>query len=639
VAANAHPQVSSITTKLLGRIDSRRISEGAPFFVKTISAWKEGRCTIPLGMTLEGRIARVVKRGPGIKREEIDLRFLRIPCPGDDTQAVTPILVAMHGPQKNSNDDALAREEILTAFASVAGSHSARGPGAGTDGGPAPVGALGKNVGTLGRGGFTPMSSNQDLVRAGEVRDFPGIKLSLPTLTSDPTVLTSTGELFFDPDARLVIVIRVAPNYASQSPAVDMARADSSSPPSRAGGSLKAIRSDPPPPLIENCVSGGCVTAPDAAQVVAEQAQTEISLRDLAYRPRTIRTIVGGLEDEDAIAFLGNDQILVTFNTHALVPRSETEAERSSSPRQIRGVLISAIDGRRSRVVDWLVPEQGPYLWQLDNGRLMLHVGNALVVYTRDLQEEARWEIPGPLLFVTIAPSRNSILAAVTHERYDPATFRRLADFVGSAEKVQEDSDLIALNAHLEQTASHRLTQIPAPPALLDAGMISATRGTRSRWKIEQTDWDQHLRQLAQLTSACTPLMQSLPGNLLFLSGCEADSKSKWYRVLRSDGGTLLRGTTTNQAIPEYVDASSTGNVFAIGVERADRDVDWDIGMHIADLESMTVAVYRAADGKQFYATKVPSHAVDRRVLALSPSGERLAVLTDSTVRIYRTKR
>jgi hypothetical protein len=639
LSANLQAEISSITTKPLGRIDSRRISEGAPFFVKTISAWKEGRCAIPMGFTLEGRIAKVVKRGPGVKREEVHLRFLQIPCPDDDAEVVTPILVAMHGPQKNSNDDMQAREEILTAFASVAGSHSPN-RGAATDGGPAPVGALGKNVGTLGRGGFTPMSSNQELVRAGEVRDFPGIKLSLPTLTSDPTVLTSTGELFFDADARLVIVIRMAPNYASQSPAVDMAHAASPSNSSRAGGNFnaQAIRSDPVPLLIENCVSGGCVTAPDSSHVVAEQAQAELSLRDLAYRPRITRTVVDGLEDDDALAFLGKDQIFVTFNTHSLVPRSDTEAERSSSPRRIRGVLISAGDGRRLRVIDWLVPEQGPYLWPLDKDRLMVHIGNALVVYSRDLHEEARWEIPGPLLFVTISPSRNSILAAVKHERYDAATFRRLADFVGSAEKVQEDCDLIALNGQLEETGSHRLTQIPARPALLDSGMISASRGTQSRWKIEETEWDKRNRQLAQLTSACPPLIQSLTGNLLFLSGCEADFRSKWYRVLRSDGKTLLRGATTNEAIPEYVDASSSGNVFAIGVERADRDVDWNTGMQIANLQSMTVAVYRASDGKQIYATTVPSHAVNSRVLALSPSGERLAVLTDSTVRIYRTR-
>jgi dipeptidyl aminopeptidase/acylaminoacyl peptidase len=490
------------------------------------------------------------------------------------------------------------------------------------------------------------MDSNHDSIRAGEVRDFPGVKLSLPTLTSDPTVLTSTGELFFDPDARLVIVMRIAPNYASppyasRSAGFEMARTASPSASSRAAENVKrqAVPSDLVPPLIENCVNAGCVTAPDTSRIIAEQAQTEISLRDLAYRPRITRIVVGGLEDDDAIAFLDDDQVFVTYNTHALVPRSETEAERSSAPRQIRGVLISALDGRRLRVVDWLVPEQGPYLWPLDKGRLLVHVGNALVVYTRDLEEEARWEIPGPLLFVTLSPSRNSILVAVKHERYDAATFRRLADFVGSAEKVQEDCDLVALNGHLEETGSHPLTQIPARPTLLDAGMISATRGTRSRWKIEETAWDKHNRQLAQLISACSPLLQSLPGNLLFASGCEADSKSKWYRILRSDGKTLLRGTTTNEAIPEYVDASADGSVFAVGVERAVRDVDWNTGMHIPDLESMTVAVYRAADGKQFYATRVPSHAIDRRVLALSPTGERLAVLTDSTVRIYRTNR
>jgi hypothetical protein len=51
----------------------------------------------------------------------------------------------------------------------------------------------------------------------------------------------------------------------------------------------------------------------------------------------------------------------------------------------------------------------------------------------------------------------------------------------------------------------------------------------------------------------------------------------------------------------------------------------------------MTVAVYRASDGKRIYATKVQSHAVDHRVFALSDSGERLAILDDNSLRIYRT--
>ena len=638
LSACAQAQLSSITTKLLGRIDSGRMADGAPFFVKTISAWKQGHCSVPMGATLEGRVTKVVKRGPGVKWEEVDLRFLRIPCPTDDAQEIIPLLVAIHGPRKNSNDDMLARDVIMTAFASVAGSHSAS---PGVSGGPAAPGTLGTNTGTLGRGGFTPMSSAQEDFRAGEVRDYPTVKLSLPTLTSDPTVLTSTGELFFDPDARFMIVVHLTPSNLSHSTGNEVASAASPA----AGASQPAgiakqasIRSAPipAPVLVENCVSEGCVTAPDATVATTEEAQTEVPLRDLAYRPRTSRTIVGGLEDDAALSFLGDDQIFITFNPHPLVLRSQTEAERSSTPRQIRGVLVSAVDGRRLRVVDWKVPEQGAYLWPLDQGRLLAHIGNALVIYGHNLEEQARWEIPGPLVFVTISPSRTMILAAVKHEKYDAATFRRLAEFMGSAEAVQEDCDLIALNGQLEETSSHRVTQIPARPSLLDSGMISAIQERGSLWKFDETNWDNHDRRLAELSSACAPVLQTLPANLLFVSGCRADSSSKWYRVLRSDGKTLLRGATTNGAIPEYADASPSGHLFAIGVEHAIRDVDWHTGMHVADLESMTVAVYRAADGKQIYATKVRSHAVDRRVFALSDSGQRLAILADESVRIYK---
>ncbi len=222
LSASAHAQLSSITTKLLGRIDSRRIADGAPFFVKTISAWKQGHCSIPMGATLEGRVTKVVKRGPGVKWEEVDLRFLQIPCPTDDAQEITPLLVAIHGPKKNSNDDVLAREVIMTAFAQTAGSHSAS-PGA--SGGPAAPGTLGHNTGTLGRGGFTPMSSAQEEFRAGEVRDYPAVKLALPKLTSDPTVLTSTGELFFDPDARFMIVVHLTPSNLSHGTGNEVASA------------------------------------------------------------------------------------------------------------------------------------------------------------------------------------------------------------------------------------------------------------------------------------------------------------------------------------------------------------------------------------------------------------------------------
>ena len=100
LCASATAQQSAITTQVLGRIDSRRSSEGGSFFVKTTSAWKQGRCSIPGGSTIEGRIAKVRKKGSGVKREELDLRFLEIPCSGDEAQQILPILVAMRSEER-----------------------------------------------------------------------------------------------------------------------------------------------------------------------------------------------------------------------------------------------------------------------------------------------------------------------------------------------------------------------------------------------------------------------------------------------------------------------------------------------------------------------------------------------------------
>ena len=634
LAVDAHAQVTSITTGPLGRIDSRRISEGASFFVSTKSEWKQGQCSIPRGMILEGRIAKLVRRGPGEKREEVGLRFVHIPCSGNDKHEIIPVLTAIHGSQKRSDDDILDRAALSGLFAAAVGGHTPQGASGGNDGTGPPAN---------GYGGFIPQSAHGETTREGEVTDFPGVKISLPTYLSDPTIVYSSGEIFFDPDARFVLVVRLT----EHSPPVEIAHATPPSPQPGATsnasvenspGSLPASTLYTVPVLVENCVSGGCSAAADAKEVIAEKAQTELPLRNLGYRPRIGRTIRGGLEEDAAVAFLDDSQVLVTFTTHPLIPRNTDEAVRTMTPRHIRGVLVSAVNGQVLRVVDWSVPEAAAYLWPLSRGRVLVHIGGALVVYSHNLQEEARLQLPGPLVFVTVSPSRNVILIAVKHEKYDAATFRRLADFVGSADAVQEECELMALNSQLEQTSSRRLTQIPARPWLLDSGTVSAVEEQGSHWRIDESDWNNHEKQVAVLASGCEPLLESLPGNLLFLSGCKEDSRSKWFRVLRADGKTLLRGTASNEAIPEYVDAPASGSAFAVGVEHSLSEVDWATGMFIGDLQSMTVTVYRASDGKRIYATKLPSHAVDRRVFALSPSGGRLAILSDDSLHLYRTR-
>src|ERR1700751_867371 len=114
LCAAAMAQEPATPPQLLGVVHTMRATEGGPFFVKTRAAWKQGQCSIPSGATLEGRIAKVQRKGSGgAKREELALRFLEIGCSGDKPQQIIPILVAMQSPHHDPAEDYIMQRELV----------------------------------------------------------------------------------------------------------------------------------------------------------------------------------------------------------------------------------------------------------------------------------------------------------------------------------------------------------------------------------------------------------------------------------------------------------------------------------------------------------------------------------------------
>ena len=216
---SAVAQQTAITTQLLGRVDSMRATEGGSFFVKTRAAWKQGQCNIPSGATLEGRIAKVQRKGSkGAKLDELQLRFLEIACSGDEAQQITPILVAMQSPHHDPAEDYVMQQELVGIFSHVrkAPASSSNTTG-GAAGGGAPSSPIGGNAaGTAGSvGNYSPSSSTEQPFQLAEARGFPGVKLTPPVLTTDPTTLSSSNQILIDPDTRFRLVLELAPRPAS----------------------------------------------------------------------------------------------------------------------------------------------------------------------------------------------------------------------------------------------------------------------------------------------------------------------------------------------------------------------------------------------------------------------------------------
>ncbi|MFL6427262.1 MAG: hypothetical protein ACJ71S_03385 [Acidobacteriaceae bacterium] len=629
----ANAQQAAVRSQVIGRIDSRRASEGGSFFVKTTSAWKESRCVIPSGALLEGHIANLQRKGAGVKREEMDLRFLPLPCSGDEAQQIIPVLIAMQGAQDDPREGFIMQEQMASALSAqlrrAPGSTGASGTSSNS---PASPGNMSGSAGSVGN--FSPSSANQRPLHPQEVRGVPGVKLSLPILITDPTALSSSNQILIDPETQFLLVLQLAPRpKPSDTPAAERATITRPATEPAAPPVKPPVEEDVE---IEQCVETGCAFAdsPDAS-VVDNQLERTLSLHAFGYKVRGNR-VLRSLAEDAAVRFLGRDQLLITFNAHPLIVRSQDESSRLASPRIIRALLFSIKTGKIVRAEDWRVPGEGPYLWPLDGGRVLAHVGSILAVYGPGLKLERQWSPGGEVRFLRVSPSRHLIVAAIAHERHTPEQHRRIAEFVGPEHPVDEDFDLILLDGQLNVQATRRLQTWPTLSEVLDTGLIVTERGLHEKWIVSESDWEAKRHPLVRVDSGCPLRVETLPTSLILIIGCSLDEASAWYKIVRSNGKTLLNGNIPSNGVLAHADAPAGAGVFAIGIAEASHPVDFVQGIVASDFQNVAVSVYRIADGHRLFATRSANGAVNRQSFALSESGDRLALLSGDRISLYR---
>jgi hypothetical protein len=613
---------------LLKRINIRDTDVGTKVFAKTLAEWHSGPCTVRAGTAVEGTVTALELRKEKAPRNAMSIGFTPIGCAGGETATLIPILVAV---QSRPNDDVEVerrQQELSNAFASMVGSHIGGGRGMDTKVAPVPL-------------SLRPLITNEAYaeqpIRAGEVQGIHGVKLTLPTSASEPTILWSHGEFALEANTQFVLVFHARPEEPSHSASIpDIPNTIAASAPAASTTQTKPLPAVPVEETApEVCVESGCATAALATTFDGEREDRVLSLASYGYRNRSNET-VRSMDEDAVVEFLGNDQLLIAFNAHPLISRSQQESGELQSPRMIRALLYSMKSGAVVRRQEWRVPDQGPYLWALNGGRILAHVNDSLIMYGPGLRVLNELKLPGPLAHLTLSPSRKVLLIVTLQERHTWEDHRKLAEFLGPDRKIEEDYKLSLVDDDLAPKGTQTVAYEPVDTALLDSGMVLTRRHERQRWTIEEQSWAKQTHPITAVTSACYPSVSTLPPDLLFVTGCVSDQNGFWYRVLRPNGATLLKGTGTNAQLLMYVGAPSSGKAFAVGVAQADEPVSLSgPGLRASTLDSLAVSVYRSVDGKRLFATRTASRSVNRRSFALSDSGTHLAILSGDKVHLY----
>jgi hypothetical protein len=429
--AHAAPRLSAVRAKLVKPLDAHS-QAGDSFYVDTVAPWQLGACQVRANTMIQGQVAGWQRRKDGANREELRVRFEPVSCYGSETLRVTPVLVALRGPMQHLDDAGLGASERGQAMMSTMANRPLQQPpsagNAGAAGNAARVQESAQNRTLAGTGGGEVQDTSA--FETGEVRNIRGVRMVLPTNGSDAaTMLLSSHGIELPTNTQFFLTFlassglneaKSTENKPDASETADRSKAVEEQDQVRQVSALRAAREAESASAAnqQKLCSGGCLELNTAAAVASGPASWSLSLASIGLRPRLGQVRVD-LDDDASVHFLGDDEILVTFNTHSLTPRPADAGER---PRRVRAVLFSKKDGRILQMQEWSVFDDRQYTWDLGDGRVLAHVGHELLIYSAGLSIESHYKLLGPVLFAEVAPAKNGfdglVAVATIHEKH-----------------------------------------------------------------------------------------------------------------------------------------------------------------------------------------------------------------------------
>lgn len=600
--------------QLISYLDVRHSHAGSTFFVKVVNDWTGSGCFFRDGQIIEGRVALATARDKQARLSQLAVAFEKVPCTSNKT--LVDLVVAAAFFDENAN---LPNAQFpLLRSSNPSGSFA---------------NSIQRTFTGLEFSNLMGKDAKRPHLESGDVIGMKGVKLRVGVGPGKSTILESTrADVRLDKEATLLLV--PASMALTQSSAAEMEM----SPPSRSepaavveAGEMRANEVVSPAPQQEflPCEPQLCsVDLPPIGPERLNAAMQSIPIRSLGYAPRPQRKI-GELSKDDAVAWLGSNRLIIGFNPHKLIPRSDSSLP-GETVRRIHAVILDIHSRKVVTTADWELHDRQEYLWQLPENRALIHMGDELKVLGEDMAVVSRLPLDGPLAFVRISPNGELMAVGTTHERHSPEIHLKLKEALDQ----DPDEDVhIQIFDKFKLITKANSSRAIMPPILLNEGQVRLLAARGAKYRMEMLPWNGNASTIARFSSACIPGVTSFPPDLLFVTSCSVDSGAHEFRVVRANGTVVLRGKSDPQNLGQEALGNSTK--FAVKLLHATHRVVEGSGFRGADLDYVDVRIYRTKDGGKLTTIQVPAPPPSRGAFALSADGSRLAIVTDAQISIF----
>lgn len=335
-----------------------------------------------------------------------------------------------------------------------------------------------------------------------------------------------------------------------------------------------------------------------------------------------------------SLDFLDENHLLFTFRVPGLIRRNPGK-ESEEDEHNIRAVVLSIPSGAIQAQALWVLHGRDRYIWPLKNGHFLIRDGRELTVGDARLQTRPFLSFPGQVLNVALDPSEEYL---VTNSREPVVTEAKAsASDDGSVDDQSTGTPEFVLRLFrrasgeaLNVTRVRTVQKIP----ISGEGILLALQGYSNQWKIDLDGLRGGRKQLATVVSQCMPRLDFISESELLATTCKPEGGYGLIGI--TTGGQMLwQDSTSGYSVWPILRRSSTGLRFLHETLAVTREIGAYWALDRTDVKAQRVRVINAADGSVVFEGLVDPILDAGGNAAISPSGRRIALLSNKQIQVF----
>jgi hypothetical protein len=337
-----------------------------------------------------------------------------------------------------------------------------------------------------------------------------------------------------------------------------------------------------------------------------------------------------------SLDFIDSEHLLFTFRATGLMKRL-AECHPDDEDQLIRALVIHLPDGKIERSSDWRMHDRGRYLWALGNGKFMVRQRDSLEFTDASLELHPFLRSTSPLRLVKLAPDAQSVLVETDLEKHTSEEHERLAASAGVDGLLGPSEDVLMTVLRLSDRSvlmRARALSVSDVP-MISEGYIETLAGQGEHWMLRYRPFNGEPTVIASVASSCKPNEDPLNDETTVVTVCADRSADHILQAISLKGKTLWTYRWDSHYIWPTTAASQSGRRIAFSTLRVARPVNMYDPFDETEVQGQRVDVLDADTG-QLELTQYATPALSAgQNYALSPEGDRFAVLRDNAIEIY----